>query len=136
MSPKTSRARRQRDTPPLLEWLLGGVGVVLFVGAIAFLLYEGTRGHDRPAAVEIRVDDILPIGDAYLVRYQAHNRGTLTLVDLNVSARVLDGDAELERADARIDFLPGESSRKGGFYLQEDPRAYRLEIRAGGYQEP
>lgn len=136
MSPKTSKARRQRDTTPLLEWLLGGIGVVLFGGAIAFLLYEGTRGHDRPAEVQIRIDDVVPVGDAFLVRYRAHNLGTLTLVDLNVSARVFDGDVEIERVEGRIDFLPSESSRKGGFYLREDPREYRLDIRAGGYQEP
>lgn len=136
MSPKTSKTRRQHDTTPLLEWLLGSIGVVLFIGAIVFLLYEGTRGHDQPAAVEIRVDDIIQVGDSYLVRYRARNRGTLTLVDLHVSARVFDGSTERERAEATIDFLPGESSRKGGFYLREDPRKYRLDIRVNGYQEP
>lgn len=136
MPQKTSHMRRQRDATPLLEWLLGGVGVVLFIGAIAFLLYEGTRGHDEPGAVEIRIDEVMEVDDAFLVRYRAHNRGTLNLVDVHVSARVLDGETELERREARIDFLPGESSRKGGFYLREDPRRYRLDIQVSGYQEP
>jgi uncharacterized protein (TIGR02588 family) len=119
-----------------LEWILGGVGVVLFASAIAFLIYEGSRGQDQPGGVEIRIDEIIPTDDAYLVSYRAHNQGTQTLVDLHISARVVDGTTELERVEAGIDFLPGESSRQGGFYLREDPRKYRLEVRVGGYQEP
>src|SRR5512138_1686032 len=136
MSPKTARAGKRHDATPLLEWVLGGIGVVLFVGAIAFLTYEEFRGADRVSGVEIHIDEIVRTHDAYLVRYRAHNQGTQTLVDLRIVARVLDGTTERERVEAGIDFLPGESWRRGGFYLREDPQKYRIEIRAGGYQEP
>lgn len=136
MASRGSRTRRQHDTTPLLEWLLGGIGVVLFVGAIAFLVYEGSGAEDRPAGVEIRIDEVIVIDDAYLVRYRAHNLGTQTLVDLHISARVLDGQTELERVEAGIDYLPGRSWRRGGLYLREDPRKYRVDIGVGGYQEP
>ncbi len=136
MAAKTSRARTQRETTPLLEWILGGIGLVLFVAAIAFLVYEGSGSEDRPGDVEIRIEEIIATDDAYLVRYRARNLGTQTLVDLHISARVFDGSTELERVDAGIDYLPGRSWRRGGFYLREDPRKYRVDIRVGGYQEP
>lgn len=136
MTEKKTRARKRHDATPLLEWVLGGIGVLLFLGAIAFLVYEGSSGPNQPAGVEIRIDAVIPTEDAYLVRYRAYNQGTQTLVDLHVTARVLDGSKELERVEAAIDFLPGRSWRRGGVYLHEDPRKYRLEVRAAGYQEP
>jgi uncharacterized protein (TIGR02588 family) len=131
-----TRSRRPHDTTPLLEWILGSLGVVLFVGAVGFLLFEGSQGQERPAGVEIRVDEIIPTEDAYIVRYRAHNTGTQTLVDVRITASLYDGTQELERAEATLDFLPGQSWRRGGFFLREDPRKHRLELRVGGYQEP
>jgi uncharacterized protein (TIGR02588 family) len=42
----------------------------------------------------------------------------------------------MDEAQSTLDFLPGQSSRSGGFYLKEDPNRYRLELRVEGYQEP
>lgn len=136
MPQRSTRSRRLHDTTPLLEWILGGLGVLLFVGAIGFLLLEGSKGQDRPADVEIRIDEIIPTSDAYIVRYRAHNTGTQTLVDVRVTASLYDGTNQIEHAEAAIDFLPGQSWRRGGFFLREDPRKYRLELEIGGYQEP
>jgi uncharacterized protein (TIGR02588 family) len=133
---KTAQSSKQHETTPLLEWILGGLGVALFAWAVGFLVLEGWRGHDRPGGVEIRVEEIVPTDDAYIVRYEAQNEGTQTLVDVHISAVVLDATSEIERAEAVIDFLPGQSLRRGGFYLREDPRKYQLEIRVEGYQEP
>jgi uncharacterized protein (TIGR02588 family) len=132
----SKRSKQSQETTPLLEWILGGLGVLLFLGAVGFLLFEGSNGEDRPAEVEIHVDEIVPARNAYIVRYRAHNAGTQTLVDVRISATLYDDARVVEQAEAAIDFLPGQSWRRGGFYLREDPRQHRLEIKVGGYQEP
>jgi uncharacterized protein (TIGR02588 family) len=128
--------RKSHDDTPAIEWMLGIIGALLFLSAVGFLMYEGSRGQDHASAITISVTEVLPVQDAYLVRYAAHNDGTQTLADVQLSARLFDGNSQIESVQGQLDFLPGDSTRAGGFYLRNDPRRYRLEIRAEGYQEP
>lgn len=133
---KHAKHRKPQDATPLLEWILGALGAVLFIVGIGYLTLEGLRGNDRPAEVVFTVDEILPAGEGFLVRYTAHNRGTQTLAELHVKAEIIAGGTVMDESQSTLDFLPGHSSRVGGFYLREDPNRYRMEIRAQGYQEP
>jgi uncharacterized protein (TIGR02588 family) len=133
---KRAENKKAHDVTPLLEWILGVVGALLFVVGITHLTVEGLRGEDRPAEITFTVNEVLPAGEGFLVRYTAHNRGTQTLAELHLKAEMIAGSTVMDEAQATLDFLPGQSSRSGGFYLQEDPNRYRLEIRAEGYQEP
>lgn len=119
-----------------MEWILGAIGAVLFISAVGFLIVEGIRGPDRPGEVVLRIEEILETENTHLVRYSAYNSGSKTLADLHLSARLFDGTSEIDSAQAVLDFLPGNSTRRGGFYLREDPERYRLELRVEGYQEP
>lgn len=119
-----------------MEWILGTFGAVLFLCGLAFLALQGFREQDEPAAVSFSVDEIVPTRGTYLVRFTAHNHGSRTLADVQISARVFDGDEPIELARAQIDFLPGDSTRSGGVFLQQDPARHRLEIRAEGFQDP
>ena len=132
---RTSRTKEHQDTP-LLEWIFGILGAALFLLGVAFLVVEGLRGADHPGRIEFKVQEIEQAGDAFYVRYSAHNLGTLTLADLNVRAALFQGDTVVETAHGRLDFLPGESSRTGGFYFLRDPRDLKLVISAEGYQDP
>lgn len=131
-----AKHRKTHDTTPILEWILGGVGALLFLAGLLYLTIEGLRGEDRPAEITFTVKEVLPAGDGFLVRYSAHNRGTQTLAELHIKAQIVAGTTVMDEAQATLDFLPGHSSREGGFYLREDPNRFRLEIRAQGYQEP
>lgn len=136
MSTHKTKQRKSHDLTPAMEWILGGIGAVLFLLGLTFLVAEGLRGENEPGAITFRIDAIVHTDGAYLVRYTARNHGSQTLADVQISAYVLEGSAELEVARAAIDYLPGDSTRSGGFYLQENPEHHRLEIRAEGYQEP
>lgn len=138
MSTQSARrsTRKQHEPTPLLEWVLGGLGAVLFIGAVSFLFYEGLQGQDAPGGLKLRVDEVARVQGGYVVEFSAYNGGTRTLMDLHVTAHLLEGEAEIETAEAALDYLPGRSSQHGGFYLRRNPDDYRLELRAGGYQEP
>jgi uncharacterized protein (TIGR02588 family) len=131
-----AKNRKAHDVTPLLEWILGAIGALLFLAGIAYLTVEGLRGEDRPAEITFTIDEVLPVGEGFLVRYRAHNRGTQTLAELHLRAEIIAGTTIMDEAQSTLDFLPGQSSRAGGFYLREDPSRYRLAIRAEGYQEP
>jgi uncharacterized protein (TIGR02588 family) len=136
MSTHGAKKRKPHDLTPAMEWIIGSFGAALFLFGLTFLTVEGMRGDNEPGSVSFRVDEIVHTEGAYLVRYTARNHGSQTLADVQISAHVLDGTAELEVARAAIDYLPGDSSHSGGFYLRENPERHRLEIRAEGYQEP
>lgn len=53
-----------------------------------------------------------------------------------VHGALLRGDSVGETSEAVLDHVPGRSVRHGGLFFRNDPRAYRLELRAAGYQEP
>lgn len=121
---------------PFLEWLIGGIGVVLLVSCVAFLVYQGLVNGERPGPVSASVLEILDVGDRHVVTFKIGNEGTQTLSNLQISAHLLDGEREVESARTTIDYLPGNSSQEGGFYFEHDPRALKIEIRPEGYQKP
>ena len=125
-----------KESTPILEWVLGGIGVALIIRFIVFLAYEGLENDERPGAVTAAVTSVLQAGDRHIVTFDLRNAGSQTLSNVSVTARVFDGEKELERVETVIDYLPGRSHQEGGFYLQHDPRKFRIEIAPGGYQKP
>ena len=121
---------------PLLERLLGAIGVALLATCVVFLVREGMNGDERPGRVTATKTEVVAAGDMYVVTFELHNAGSQTLSNVQVTASLQDGDRELERAAVTIDYLPGHSRQAGGFYFKNDPRKHTLEIRPEGYQEP
>ena len=132
----TKQKRKQEEKTPLIEWLLGAIGVALFAACVVYLTHEGLSNGEQPGAVTASVIEIVEAGDAHIVTFDIHNSGSQTLSNLQVSARLLDGNREVERASTMLDYLPGRSSQRGGFYLRNDPNRFRLEIVPEGYLEP
>ena len=121
---------------PILEWILGGLGVVLLVACVAVLLYEGLNGEESPGAITTEVKGIVSTNGTHIVTFELKNAGTQTLSNVQVTARLVDDEREIERAQTVIDYLPGRSRQEGGFYFRNDPRAHTLEIAPEGYQKP
>jgi uncharacterized protein (TIGR02588 family) len=48
----------------------------------------------------------------------------------------MDGGRVIESSAAVLDYVPGESVRRGGLFFSTDPRVHRLTLRAHGYQQP
>ena len=131
----TARSQRRKPTP-VLEWILGLCGSALLIAGLGYLVLQELHQQDTVGAVLIQTNRVGELDEGYVVQFTAHNTGSQTLAGVQISARVYDGTTELESVRASIDHLPGESRRGGGIYLQHDPRRYRLELRAEGFQEP
>ena len=87
-------AKKASSRTPLLERLLGGVGVVLLVACVVFLIYEGTHGDEKPGRVTASITEIVAADDMYIVTFDLHNAGTQTLSNVQVTARVTDNERE------------------------------------------
>jgi uncharacterized protein (TIGR02588 family) len=111
-------------------------GIALLLAGICYLAYRGLTNPPGPGAVVATVLDIQPAGDAYVVKFSVRNDGSENLSHLHLTARLSEGDREIESADASIDYLAAQSEQRGGVYLRNDPRRYVLRIDPAGYMEP
>ncbi|HEX6051595.1 MAG TPA: hypothetical protein VFZ21_20150, partial [Gemmatimonadaceae bacterium] len=119
------------------EWVTGAIGFVLVVASVWILVASAMRETDQPPAVSVRVTSFHRAPDGWVAQIEVRNGGDLTAADLHVVGVLADSaGAVVEQAEARIDFLPGGSVRRGGLFFTRDPRSGRLSVRSIGYQEP
>jgi uncharacterized protein (TIGR02588 family) len=142
----TAGELRARDQPretkptndgiPMLEWITGGVGLLLVSGVIGFLLYQAL-GEDRiPPAVNVEVHSVVQITNGYLVEIRALNQGTSTAQGLVIEGELRKGVEQVERSHTTIEYLPPHSEKKAGLFFTQDPRLLELKVRPLGYEEP
>ncbi len=121
---------------PVWEWIVAALGAVLVIGSIGFMLYNSLSGEESPPDIVIHADSIHPVQSGYLVQIRATNRGGLTAAGVTVEGTLRNGTERIETSETVLDFVPAESERRGGLFFTEDPRGYRLELRAKGYEQP
>jgi uncharacterized protein (TIGR02588 family) len=120
-----------------LEWIVFGVGLVLVVSALAYLVYDGATATEAPPDIEVRLGEPRAGGAGFLVPVSVSNRGGQTAEGVTVEV-VLEtaGAPEPERSDFTLAFLPRGGTREGWVAFRTDPRAGRLTARAHGYEVP
>lgn len=122
--------------PPLWEWVVAGIGLVLVLASVGYLTWEAVqrpRTGPEPVIEGVRVE---PQGAQYLVHFRVRNRGTLTAERLKVGARLLRQGQPVEEREAEFEFLPGGASVEGGMFFSQDPRQLQLQLDARSYQKP
>jgi uncharacterized protein (TIGR02588 family) len=120
-----------------LEWLVFGVGLLLVVSTLAYLVYDGLTAADTPPDIEVRLGEPRPGGAGFLVPVTVVNRGGQTAGGVTVEVTLESGgSAEPERGEFTLAFLPRGGTREGWVAFRSDPRAGRLTARAAGYEKP
>lgn len=118
-----------------LEWVVAGLGLVLVLGTVGFMLVQAFSGGDAPPRITLRVLEVRASGDGFLVRLEAHNSGDDAAAELGVEGTVTRGGRTVETSDTTFDFVPADSVREGGLFFSDDPRG-GLSLRAVGFREP
>ncbi|EWY38513.1 hypothetical protein N825_13350 [Skermanella stibiiresistens SB22] len=133
---------REKLHTPVLEWLLGGVGLLLVAAAVAFLAWSGTTQGDRPPEIHVEVERVIRQRDGWLVMVRAYNAGGEAAAELLIRGRLAGGNGSggdgsgAEESELRLDYLPSRSDRRGGLFFTRDPGSGQLTVRAIGYAEP
>ena len=118
------------------EWVAAAVSAALVLFVLGYLLYDAAARPQTPPAVEVSVDSVARGGGVWRVEFVARNRGQNTAAGVIVEGELKDGERTVETSEATLDYVPGKSKRHGGLFFRQDPGAYRLELRALGYQRP
>lgn len=62
-----------------------------------------------------------------------HNEGGKTASGLTITGDLKRGDIVVEMSEVTLDYVPAHSTRRDGFFFDENPAAYELILRVGGY---
>lgn len=133
---KAGKGSDHASDTPVAEWIVAGIGLVLVLGAIGYLLYQAVYGDHSSPEITVRVEAVTQTSNGFLVKFRAANQGGATAEGVVVQGIVGEGTEKAESSQTTIDYLPSHSERKGGLFFTQDPRQLELQIRAFGYQEP
>ncbi len=141
-TPTDAGARRDagedvREPPPSLwEWVCAGIGLVLLLASVGYLLHDAWSDEGGTPVPVVRLIDIRPQDGRYLARVQVFNQGRATAAALRVQGELRRGGEVVETSELEFPHVPGKSSREGGLFFVQDPRALQLQLSARSYQKP
>ena len=115
---------------------LAAVGMVFVLGSFAMLLRESLTGGRPVAEISVRIDEIVPSAQGFLVSIKIENAGSATAAALSVEAVLIRGGATVETSLVTVDYVAAGSERDAALFFANDPRQGELNVRAKGYTEP
>jgi len=121
---------------PLVEWIIGAVGMVIVVTAVGVLLREALAGDKSPPDVKLTVHAIAPLRNGYLVKLRAENEGGEPAARVGITVELVEKSKVVEAAETQFEYLPAHSVRDAGVFFARDPREGELRLQVHGYEEP
>lgn len=128
----TSRTDRKPDAearPPVLEWIMGGLGLLMVLGCLGVIAGEILRPAGPPV-LEARLEAVRGQSGAWLAEVVVENTGGETVAAAEIEGRLGD-----ETASATLDYVPAQGEEKVVLGFTGDPRE-GLTLHALGWSEP
>ncbi|MDX1541932.1 MAG: hypothetical protein R3349_11080 [Geminicoccaceae bacterium] len=125
-----------RRAVPTLEWIIGGCGAVLVALIVGYLVFAALGRDETPPDVRLRVLEIRPLGESFVVRFEARNDGSLAAASLVVEGELELPGGETQTGEATIDYLPPRSSREAALVFPSDPTQGTLTLTPIGFAQP
>ena len=114
---------------PVLEWIMGALGLVLTLAAVGLVLRDA---HSRPSppSLEVRLVEARPMGDQWVAEVEVSNRGDATAASVEV-----EGGTGPDVASATLDYAPGHGRERLSLVLPARPGP-DTPFRIRGWSEP
>lgn len=119
-----------------LEWSVFGVGLVLVLATLGFLVREALVGSGGPPEVVARLGAPRASAGGYMVPVEVANVGEGTAEDVTVTVVLEGAGEEREEAQLEIAFLPRDSRRNGYVTFQRDPTGGGLRLGPIAFEVP
>jgi uncharacterized protein (TIGR02588 family) len=126
---------KKRDVP-LIEKLIAAGGLLLVLAVVGSLGYEAVTRDGSPPDIEVKVNDIQRVGAGYRVRFSALNHGETTGAQVRIKGELKEGEKLVEESVTILTYVPDKGKQEGGLFFEHNPGAYRLQLRASGYEKP
>ena len=115
--------------PPRLEWVMGGLGLVLTLAVLAVILREA-MAPGGPPVLEPSLHAVHGGPGAWRAEVEVRNTGAATAAAVEVEGRLGE-----ETASATLDYVPAGGKETATLGFAADPRA-GLELQVRGWTEP
>jgi len=115
--------------PPRLEWVMGGLGLVLTLAVLAVILREA-MAPGGPPVLEPSLHAVHGGPGAWRAEVEVRNTGAATAAAVEVEGRLGE-----EIASATLDYVPAGGKETATLGFRSDPRA-GLELQVRGWTEP
>jgi len=129
----------QREESASVSWvarIASGIGLLLFLGSVGVLGYEGLFRHGGDPVIALSVEGVTHDGQRWHARIRAENTGGETGAQVRIAGHLMSGPTIVETAEASFDYVPAGSSQEGGLFFDRDPKAHELRLRVLGYAKP
>jgi uncharacterized protein (TIGR02588 family) len=115
--------------PALLEWAMGGLGLLLVLAVLAIVAIEAV-GPREPPRIEASLGEVRRAGAVWLAEVEVRNLGDETAAGVEVEGRLGD-----QTAAATVDYVPAHGRRRVTLSFDADPRG-AVELSVPGWSEP
>ncbi|TLD72246.1 hypothetical protein FEM03_02495 [Phragmitibacter flavus] len=142
MTAKSSsdRSKNKEDAPkiPMIEWVVGALGLALVSGAIGLLIYEGLSAAPSPPDIHVSAHTVSTQRNGHVALINVYNQGGEPASRVAISGDLVEPSQQgvVESASTEIEFLPAKSQREAGMFFTRDPKSFELRLRALGYEKP
>lgn len=126
----------QRQQPPIWEWLLAAVGLVIVSLAIGTIVYRAVTQDSSPPDIQITVKTVSEKAGGFLVEFEVHNQGNQAASAVNIEGELRSNGVAVETKTMSMSYSPPNSKRSGGLIFAKDPKLYDVKIAAVGYENP
>lgn len=121
---------------PVLEWIASGLGLVLTVAMVGFLVREALVEGDGPPALTVAAEAPVATEGGFVVPFAVRNASPTTAAAVDVVGSLQRDGRVLEERRFSFTYVPGGGEARGGLIFQNDPATGELSIRPEGYEEP
>jgi uncharacterized protein (TIGR02588 family) len=118
-----------------LEWTVFGVGLVLIMATLGYLVREMVTTGSRPPELVVQLGTPRQVMESFRVPVTVVNRGDRVAEAVSVTITLTAG-TEREDAVLNIAFLPHQSSRQGWVAFRGDPKDGSLQVGPVAYASP
>ena len=119
-----------------LEWTVFGVGLVLVLATLGFLIRESLGASGGPPEVVARLGSPRASAGGFMVPVEVVNVGKGTAEDVKVTVVLELPRSEPEEAELDIAFLPRDSRRDGWVTFRSDPAGGTLRLGPVAFEVP
>jgi len=136
MKEEEKESKRKNNKTPILEWLAAGIGLILVLFSIGFLLYSAIIKQDTPPDLVVVADNITKTEKGYLVKFSLENKGGNNASQVTVEGKLKKGEEDEETSSVTFAYAPSNSKKEGGLLFTKNPQEFQMELRALGYENP
>ena len=115
--------------PPVLEWIMGGLGLLLTLAVLVIILREAV-GPGGPPVIEPALHAVHGGPGRWRAEIEVRNTGHATAAAVEIEGVLGD-----ETASATLDYVPAGGRERIVLGFAADPRA-GLELHTRGWTEP